>query len=175
MRNSLFVFALVILLGSCSKESEEVCCSQTLQQQDHWSIENFKPSYTIQLPAIYAGSGMMGFEGNTFFKRRTDNSVVLQYSYCSPLYCTDFGNALADKTPSSIDIIISSNVITLDRKETFCNGIEKVGIYYYNTDPEAYGRLYWKQDGKYVEALQVNYNASRHKEVVAILRTIKSK
>ena len=68
MKNLLLLFFMAVLFGSCRKLVSDNCIF--LKQTEGWQTENFKSKYTIQFPADYTGTGMIGFEGNIFYKKK---------------------------------------------------------------------------------------------------------
>ncbi len=146
-----------------------------LSQNSNWITSDYKNNYTIQFPANYSGVGKVGFEGNIFSKLRNDSSVVFSYAYCSPLFCTDFGDTLFEPLPNSINIKINDTTINLNQQTTFCYSNRKTAILYYNKNNNAYARLYWKDAGVYKQALEISYNYSRLQEILNIIKTIKEK
>ena len=169
-----FLTLLFIFIISCKKEDTNADCVM-LSQNPSWVTSDFKNNYIIQFPVNYLGEGKIGFEGNIFRKVRNDSSVVFNYAYCSPLFCTDFGDALVEPLPNSVNIKINGSTINLNQKTTFCDGNIQTAILYYSKDDNAYARLYWKDDGAYKQALEISYNQSRLQEVLDIIKTIKEK
>jgi len=172
MRIIPLLLFISLLVGSCRKVVCDDCIS--LKQTESWQTEQFKTNYTIEFPADYTGIGMTGFEGNIFYKKRSDNSVVLEYNYCGPLHCSDFGDELALPEPSQVEILVANKTVYLDKKIRLCaDGGAAIALFYYNEAANANGLLYWLDEGKYKKALNISYAYSRHDEVVKIVRGIK--
>lgn len=171
---------VVLLLASCKRdvdkkneERPDNCIA--LSQHSQWTVSAFKADYTIQVPGGYSTPLYVGFEGRVFFTKRNDNTAQIAFAYCSPLQCTDFGEKLSSPFPASIDININGSKITLDQKANFCSGDDHVGILYYNHDNNALGRLYWKDNGEFKQALELSYDHSLQQEMIDIIKTIKLK
>jgi len=149
---------------------------------DSWLTVSFKTNYTIQVPSGFEGSGMEGFEGNTFFKFSNDTTIILEYGYCNDLFCNDFGDTLQTTIPSRIKVRDNSNnLITLDKIQKFCQNAETIGVLYYSNDTISNSklywnsRLYWKDNGLFKQAMQIKFSASGLETVNEIIETIKSK
>lgn len=174
---SFLLFTL--LLASCKREvdnkEEKPDNCIPLSQNDQWTTSEFKAGYTIQVPDTYSTPLYVGFEGRTFLTKRNDNRAKLDYAYCGPLQCTDFGEKLASPSPASIAIDINGSTITLDQKANFCNGNDHVGILYYNHSNNSNARLYWKDNGEFKQALELSYDHSLRQEMIDIIKTIRLK
>jgi hypothetical protein len=168
------VILLTILTSSCDKEDglEQSDCIEIFKNSN-WTTEEFKSNYKIQLPNNYEGTGMVGFEGNIFNKSRVDNKVELTYSFCSPTYCSDFGNVLDINIPNSIIVKDKeNNDVTLDSKKEFCLNGNVKGILYYNTKINSTGKYYIKQDSEYLDGLTIYFDNTEYQEVENIIKTI---
>jgi hypothetical protein len=177
------ILIIIILITNCKKDNsiENAACNN-LTTADGWTTINFKTNYTIQVPSGYKGSGMAGFEGNTFFKFSNDTTIILEYGYCNDLFCTDFGDTLQTTIPLIIKVKDNSNnLITLDKIQKFCQNAETIGVLYFSNDSisnsKLYwnGRLYWKDNGLFKQAMQIKFQASGLETVNEIIETIKSR
>jgi len=190
MKARTYLILFIGLIFACRKEAkktgqQQIACIQ-IAQNSNWAVETFKngsvaaspPWYTIQFPSEYSGPGIVyGLEGVSFSKDRgNDNSVRFRYLYPTGLSFLPWGSQLQQPEPSALiinSLLSGGQTITLDKKLNFCgNDSLKIGIYYYNSTV-AYGRLYWKDNGSFKEALDVLYNFSRQQEVIDIIKTIK--
>lgn len=141
-----------------------------------WPTENFKSEMVIQFTRDYQGPGMQGFEGNIFYKERVDKNVTIQYAFCGPLWCTDFGQELANPNASSIAIIDpNGQPLVLGLRKNLCDGDEIKGILFYEDQGTIDGRLYIKQGSSFQEAALLQYTKPFQAEVESILQTIRSK
>lgn len=144
-----------------------------MSDNSNWTTEDFKLEYTIQFPSNYEGTGMVGFEGNFFSKNRIDDKVSFNYSFCGPLLCLDFGEALASTATTEIIVIDrNNNEVILASKKEFCSNGMVEGILYHNTDASSMGKYYMKQDSEYLEGLTVYFDYSEYSEVERIIQTI---
>lgn len=174
MRKISFPVVLVMLFVSCRKQKTSADCIN-LTQNTSMTTVSFKSNYTIQFPADYEGSGMTGFEGNLFFKNKTNKTVAFSYIYCSPLHCEDFGRQLAQPTQDTIVTHVNNNPVILDKKLSFCDNNSPIAVFYFNEITNANGVLFWNENGIYKEALSISYNNTTQQEVVDIIRTIRRK
>lgn len=174
-KNIYFLVLFILLIISCKKETNDIKCIR-LSQNSKWATLDFKNNYTIQFPDDYFGEGKIGFEGNIFRKEKKDSSVTMSYSYCSPLFCQDFGDTLLKPFSNSIDIRVNNSLITLNQAITFCdsNSLQSA-ILYYNDKDNSYARLYLNDNEIYQQALEVAFNHLRLQEVLDVLKTIKKK
>lgn len=166
------LLSLAILLTIFTSCDEEIDCIEIFETSD-WTTENFKSNYTIQFPDNYEGTGMVGFEGNFFFKNRSDDKVVIRYNYCGPLFCEDFGDSLITPNPSSVTAQDSfNNDVVLSLRKDFClnNNIE--GIFYYNEELVSTGVYYMKQGSEYMEGLTTYFANTESQEVENIIKSI---
>ncbi len=177
------ILILIISITCCKKENciENAECNN-LTTMDSWTTISFKTNYTIQVPNGFKGSGMAGFEGNTFFKFSNDTTIILEYGYCNELFCNDFGDTLPAILPVSIKVKDNlNNLIALDKTQRFCQNSETIGVLYYSNDTisnsKLYwnGRLYWKDNGLFKQAMQIKFPASELETAKEIMETIKSK
>jgi hypothetical protein len=176
MKKQICWLFLIIAIVACKKDignNDRI----PLSQNPNWTTIPFKRYYTIQFPGNYVGDGMLGYEGNFFFKGRNDATVDFKYNYCSSTYCLDFGDSIDNfPKPNSIDISFNNEVVVLDRKARFFDDSGSgLAILYYNNKANAHGKLYWKDENKFKAALDINYDFSRHQEVLDIIKTIKAK
>jgi len=183
MKNLFVIIGALTLITNCKKEEniEHASCNN-LTTENSWSIINFKTDYSIQVPDGFKGPGMVGFEGNNFFKYSSDTSIIFEYGYCNGLFCFDFGDTLKSPIPNSIKVKDNAgNLITLNNIQKFCLNSETVGVLYYLddlvSDNPLYwnSRLYWKDNGQFKQAMQIRFQSSGLKTVNEIIQTIKSK
>lgn len=175
MNKLIFLTSLIALclFAACDDEEPTPTCIE-LAQNANWTSENFKSDYTIQFPADYEGQGMIGFEGNTFFKNRMDDLVDFSYFYCdSGLFCEDFGDTLAVPPPESIIVSLIDATLLLPEAVEFCdtNG-DLSAILYHDSAATSTGRLYMKQSNDFLEALHISYAQETQQEVEDIIKTI---
>ena len=167
----------MLIVCSCNNNDEkiEMDCAGN-KQMDNWITESFKSNYSIQFPSNYIGHGMIGFEGYTFSKIRSDSLVDFRYFYCSSgFYCEDFGDSLSDPLPSSIFAYNwnYNEEVELTKQVLFCENEDVTALLYYNIEEMAVGKLYMNIDGFYWEAVSVFYDINAYQEVKNILKTIK--
>jgi hypothetical protein len=173
MKKLILIVSVLIFLFACEKNSDT---GINLTTVDGWSTIAFKANYTIQVPDGFEGTGMSGFEGNTFSKYSADYTINLYYGYCSDLFCSDFGDSLGNSVPKSVQVRISSGaLITLDKREFFYQNSETVGILYYSGNDISRGRLFWKDSGTLKAALEIDFNLSEIETVNKIIGSIKIK
>jgi len=183
MKKIIFLLVIIAFSVGCKKDNviENTACNN-MTTIDSWLTVSFKTNYTIQVPSGFEGSGMEGFEGNTFFKFSNDTTIILEYGYCNDLFCNDFGDTLQTTIPSRIKVRDNSNnLITLDKIQKFCQNAETIGVLYYSNDTISNSklywnsRLYWKDNGLFKQAMQIKFSASGLETVNEIIETIKSK
>ena len=117
----------------------------------------------------------LDLKGIFFSKIRSDSLVELNYSYCSALFCEDFGNILNEPTPSSIVVYNKQHTeVELTEHVVFCLNDDETALFYHNMEEMAVGKLYMKINGLYLEAVSVFYDIGAHQEIENILKTIKS-
>ncbi len=178
MKKLIVFFLFILWLTSCRKDdrNDNTTCNN-LATFPGWTTIDFKTNYTIQVPEGFEGVGMTGFEGYTFFKNSKDNKITLSYFYCGPLSCADFGDALSDSIPKSLQITGDFDaLITLNKIEYFCQNSETLGILYYSNNSDiTKGRLYWKDNGKLKQALELQFYLSEIETVREIIASIKRK
>ena len=173
MKKLILITSIITCLLACEKNSDT---GYNLTSIDGWPSVNFKTNYIIQMPDGFAGIGMAGFEGNTFFKNSSDNKINLSYAYCNDLFCNDFGDPLGNSVPNSVQVKNNSGVsITLNKREYFYQNSEVAGILYYSDNEISRGRLFWKDSGTLKAALEIDFNLSEIDTVNKIIGTIKSK
>jgi hypothetical protein len=167
---SAFFFTFLI---ACEKKTD---LSYNLASVEGWITISFKSDYTIQIPDGFEGIGMAGFEGNTFSKYSADNTIYLSYAYCNGLFCYDFGDALGNSVPESVEVKNNSGaLISLNKKEYFYKDSEVEGILYYSDDKISRGRLFWNDSGSLKAALEIDFNLSDIEDVSKIIGSIKAK
>jgi len=172
----LSIATILLILTSCEKQELLESNSIEISQNPNWSTEDFKNNYIIQFPDNYEGYGMVGFEGNIFFKNRNDYNVEFNYYFCGLSYCNDFGNALAIPIPKSIMVVDkNNNEINLNSKTEFSFNDEIVGILYFNTELNSTGIYYMKQGTEYLEGLSINFANSEYQELENIVKSIVEK
>ena len=175
---------MVVLVGGvigfgCSSDTvnpgdsgNNVECLQ-IADMPEWELIDFKQDYSIRIPKEYEGYGMVGFEGNIFEKFRSDESVRLGYSFCSTLYCQDFGFILESPSPDSLIVTDEAgNVSVMMKRFSLCSGEESVGLLYLSSDNPVEGTYFMKVDGEYHEALRLKFAEERREEVMNILKSI---
>jgi hypothetical protein len=168
MNKIILFFLLIFLLIGCEKNDNSTLIG--------WTEIDFKSNYTIQVPKTYLGYGMDGFEGNTFSKSSPDGKIQLSYLYCNSLSCFDFGNSLEFPIPTSIQIQNNySEIVTLNQIEYFQQNSQTTGIFYFSKRDTANGRLYWKDNGTFKDALEVEFNIAKLETVDKIIGTIRRK
>jgi hypothetical protein len=163
---------LLFFIASCQKEELIQCIVS--EKHSLWKSEAFKEDYKIQFPDNYVGWGMVGFEGNFFSKMRADSAVSMNYSFCGPLFCNDFGATLEDPFPESI-IVVDGNQdpLVLAIQQEFCSELnETISIFYFNEKDISLGKLYMKHDNAFREALTVYFEKNKLSEVKEIIKTI---
>lgn len=177
MTNKICCLVLTLLIFSCKRDvdnsSYDANCIVLTQHAD-WVTTEFRSQYTIQFPNNYSIAKQQGYEGIVYDVKRDDNSVRFRYIYCNSMACYGFDN-LPASFPDHVVYEAWGISKKLDQKATFCDGNMLTGVLYYNNDNDSYAKLYWKEDGKYMEAMQISYNHSRHQEVLDIIKTIRKK
>ena len=177
MKKVIVLALAVILTQTCNKDnSDKNVRSISLQSVPSWTTIDFKSDYTIQVPPDFEGQGMVGFEGNTFGMHSSDSLIILEYIYCTGLFCYDFGDSLQSPAPGSLSVKDrSGNILVLDKVDNFVQDSETKGILYYSGDNATNGRLYWKNNGVFQQALQITFHASELSTVEKIIGSIKRK
>lgn len=169
----ILVLALLIFSACAKDEIPPASTCQQLTQNPDWITEYFKSDQTIQFPETYVG-GVFGFEGYVFEKTRIDNKVVMEYFFCNPMYCVEYGDTLKDWDVTSIIALDKNNqLVTLANRNEICYDLVTVGIFYYSGFEQRVGKLYWLKDHEFRESLSVFYENSFQSEVEEILTTIK--
>jgi hypothetical protein len=166
---------LLTIMTSCNKKEEDITLNNCIElsQNPNWITEDFKTNYLIQFPNNYEGTGMVGFEGNLFNKNRTDDKLRFTYSFCTSLYCDDFGAPLNIPIPNSISAKDkNNNAIILNSKKEFCLNGDILGILYYNNETNSTGIYYMKQGVEYLEGLTIYFDNTEYQEVENIIKTI---
>jgi hypothetical protein len=183
MKKIIFLLVIIAFSVACKKDNViENTAYNNMTTIDSWLTVSFKTNYTIQVPSGFEGSGMEGFEGNTFFKFSNDTTIILEYGYCNDLFCNDFGDTLRTTIPLIIKVKDNSNnLITLNKIQRFCQNAETIGVLYYSNDSISNSklywnsRLYWKDNGLFKQAMQIKFSASGLETVNEIIETIKSR
>jgi hypothetical protein len=168
-------FILLFLLASCKEESKTPDDCIMPNAFNEWRLESFKDAYTIQFPEYFIGIGMQGFEGNLFERYNPDSSIMISYSYCNALYCSDFGDTLSESLPESIfynDSPTSGQQIELINKRYFCAEDQLTGVLYYSDGSINLGKFYMRGPGGYLEAASIQFAGSKLDTVCLILSTI---
>jgi hypothetical protein len=172
-----FLIFLTLFFVSCEKDDDLNVGKYELSTVPSWITIDFKSEYTIQVPDGYEGIGMAGFEGNTFTKYSSDRSVFLTYGFCNSLFCYDFGDTLHKPLP--LPLVIKDKQedesIVLSKISKFYEGSILMGIFYYSNETLSEGRLYWKDNEQFKQALKVNFNQTNLDTVINIISTIKKK
>ncbi len=184
------IFLVIILLMSC-KHTYNEGTNKNINNQDTvsdskvnflttvegWDIIKFKTNYTIQTPGSFGGVGITGFEGNVFFKYSHAGDIVLQYTFCTGLFCYDFGDTLASIIPAFIKVTDYTDYTrplrTLDIRELFKKDLDTCGILYYSAIDPSVGKLYWKDNFFFKAALNIEFPLSKRDTVREIISTIK--
>ncbi|HAH23010.1 MAG TPA: hypothetical protein DCL77_04480 [Prolixibacteraceae bacterium] len=176
--NKIFVYFLVIFLfANCKKEDElKESNSFNMATVAEWPTIDFKTGYTIQVPAEYIGNGMVGFEGNEFYKVSPDDKIQLNYYYGSSMHHVDFGDALPFPYPKEVRVTNSlSELVVMDKMEVFIQKPDTIALFYYSNSTISRGRLYWKVDTDFNAALEVDFNLLDLPTVNKIIGTIRKK
>ena len=119
---------------------------------------------------------MRHVEGATFSGATADQRIQLIYSYCTPLYCNEFGDTLKKPFPDSIQIPSNSaQLLTLTKTQVIIQNSDTVGILYYNYKEIAKGRLYWKDDTFFKQAVEIDFYMSELESVTKIINSISRK
>lgn len=180
--NTIRCLLFVLLIVSCKKSGgdkdpayniDDANCI-VLSQNPNWDTTSFKTRYTIQFPNNYTVTKKQVPSGTDYSVQRNDKSVHFNYMYCGSLDCYN-SERLPASFPDYVDYSAWGIEKILDQKATFCDGNLLTGVLYYNKGSECFGRLFWKEDGKYKEALLVYFNHSQYQEVLDIIKTIKRK
>lgn len=119
---------------------------------------------------------MIGFEGNTFFKNAPDSSVRMLYFYCSPVFCEDFGDTLAELLPAVINTVgFEPGIYFLDEQTTICRNDSIIAVLYYDNESLAHAKLYMDIDSQWREVLYLEYEDSKYEQVLSIIGSIQEK
>lgn len=177
MTKVMLCFASILLFTtSCKKDSTKL---NTIEVGTHltWASEKLKPGfegseYVIQFPENYEDFGLVFFEGPTFSKNRVDDKVLFYYAFCDPLYCTPYGDTLAEPAPGSVNTKFNSTEITLTAQTIFSLNDEIVGRFYFNETDKAIGKYYMKISDAFMAALFVEFDFTEYNEVENIIKTI---
>lgn len=167
-----------LTIGACKKEQQlpvtRLSCEE-ISFQKEWPTEPLKTDYTIQFPDNYTGPGLTGFEGPIFIKTNKYQDIQFSYAFCNGLYCTEFGDVLAEPAPSTIQATDKNGqLVDLTVRVTFCRGEASESILYYkNNVIDRTGKYFMKINGKLVEALDIYYPDNTQEEIMTILKTIK--
>lgn len=165
------------LITGCHKGSgSAVPDSRELSQHPGWTAEKFKNDYTIQFPSRFEGS-VKGFEGNVFAKQDVADSLYFSYAFCSPTFCSDFGDTLsgADRTTITGVFPYAQAGILLTHRTNFTDSGTLTAIFYYDEASLSDGKLFWKDGDVFKEALNVRYAKAALPEVLEILGTIRTR
>jgi hypothetical protein len=164
------------MFTSCQKGKQSIENTYQIKQNSTWETEKFKTDYTIQFPAGFTG-GVNGFEGNVFMKNNSTDSTSFTYNYCDSLHCNDFGDTLKTTTNTVIQGLFNfkRDTIQLDQRVNFTKENEIVAIYYHNENSISRGKLFWKDDGVFKEALDVKYRKENNDQVIEIIGSITKK
>lgn len=174
MRLLIIAAFMFVIPLSCEKEKSTDCYQA--EPVAGWMTENFKSNYTIQTPPNYEGFGMIGFEGNTFFKNAPDSSVRMVYFYCSPVFCEDFGDTLAEPLPSSISTLgFDPGIYFLDEQIEICKNDSIIAVLYHDNESLSHAKLYMDFESQWREALYLEYEDSRYEQVLGIIGSINEK
>jgi hypothetical protein len=121
--------------------------------------------------------GTTGFEGNIFVKYNANDSVHFSYSFCSSIFCYDFGDILeniAQKMFRGI-FLYGHDTVQLTQRANFTKDQALAGIFYHNEETISFGKLFWKDGGVFKEALDVWYRKNDLQRVIEIIGTIQEK
>lgn len=173
----LCLSSILILIASCKKDDSIKPNTIEISPHPTWTSEKLKSGYNsseyvIQFPANYEDTGLFVFEGPTFSKNREDDKVLFYYSFCGPLYCTLYGDTLAEQRFETISLKFNNEEITLGTQTTFSLNDEIVGIFYFNEEDEAIGKYYMKIGDKFLAAFFVEFDYTEYNEVENIIKTI---
>jgi len=163
---------LFFLLCSCEKDRVEQNFCIPLFQDTVWTSEQFHGETMIQFPPDFIG-GRTIFEGPTFFKYRLSPGTIFESTYCGALLCSDYGEHL-NNLDTTFVIAFSSLIDStiLRKRNELCDGLVTMGIYFYNDSTINVGKLYWKTDDGFREAVTALYGPAQKDEVEQILATI---
>jgi hypothetical protein len=183
MMNIIRCLLFALLIVSCKKSGgnkdavydiDDSNCI-VLSQHANWDTTGFRTHYTIQFPGNYTVTKNQVQSGIDYKVQRHDKSVNFAYMYCGSMNCYNFDN-LPASFPEYVDYEAWGIYRKLDQKATFCDGNILTGVLYYDIrNGNSIARLFWKEDGKYKDALIISYNPSHHQEVLSIIKTIKRK
>lgn len=165
---------LLILLVSCEKDRVEQKLCIPLFQDAVWEKEKFHDETMIQFPPDFIG-GRIDFEGPSFMKYRLSSETIFHYDFCGGLTCDDYGKRLDNIDTTFIKVLpfnFSLDTIALTKRLEFCDDLVTWGIYFYNDSTYSVGKLYWKTDYGYKDALTITYKQAQQEEVERILATI---
>ncbi|MEI9943404.1 MAG: hypothetical protein WDN26_04220 [Chitinophagaceae bacterium] len=65
--------------------------------------------------------------------------------------------------------------VNLGKRIEFTDNGETIGIFYHNEADVSFGRLFWKDNSFFKEALDVRYKKQDQQEIIDIIKTIKKK
>lgn len=175
----LYVITGIVFI-SCEKGKEENTGNKVSRYETGpnpaWAIEQFKKYYNIQFPQGYTGA-MATFEGNTFDKRHIPDSSFFWYFYSNGgTYFNDFRDTLINTNLSQILVQFTSgstpNPIWLTERIEFTRNGELAGIFYHDMGSFLHGRLFWKDNGFFKQALEVMCRSRNLPQAIEIIRTI---
>lgn len=170
----------ILIMTSCKKDDPIKPGTIEVSPHSEWTSEGFKPglnnpAYVIQFPENYEGVGLTVFEGPIFSKNRIDDKVSFYYGFCGSLFCSDYGDALAEPTPASINAKINSTAeVSLTSQTFFALNNKIIGILYYNEEDKATGRYFMLQGNEFLEALHIEFDFREYEEVESIIKTIQA-
>lgn len=181
MKIHFILIALALVFFSCKREETKIDISAftgpvlNLTTIGGWPIIKFKATYTIQVPNDFIGQGINGWEGNAFDKSSNDTTIKLWYHYCSPTFCSDFGDTLSNLELKTINIDdYAGGQFLLDTLIYFNSGSIRVGQLYFSKTNIARGRLYWLDGGMMKQALEMTFPSNNILTIKEIISTIKS-
>lgn len=175
MKYLLITILSIATILSCEKEAADLSCRE-MQMQSSWTTERFKTDFDIQFPDDYEGIGITGFEGNIFFKNKTDSTAFFSYNFCSPLFCEDFGDTLNINIPDSVIFTDpDGQERTLDNQQFFCEGADTTGVLYYEEAVSAFGLYYMKIEDRLLEGLIIEFEKQNLEELKDIIGSINAR
>ena len=171
----------IVMLTGCSKEAvlpDPASVTVNVKSQSGWKTESLNGDYSIQFPDDYEGNGMVGFEGPTFSKSRTDKHVTFSYFFCGPTVCSPYGESIPIPYPSILyPTTVLFATMTLDKSVAFKRNGQLQAVFYFIRNAKTQGVLYLADPnaGILKESVNVSYTYDLHSEVLGILQTIQPK